>query len=382
MLPSRKKEFQHLFVNCCCFLEQESNNMETSAICMIELTNCQASSAGLNYFYIACDKYGFRPPPKTIPQDVFEQLVARMSEEDAAFVRKCYSLDTNYSVRPDIFKPPLPACGPSRQTREEWDAESGPQYVLQIGTKPWDDFEKLVSTLRTAALQLWSEESRNGVHRDPASHHWLKKFIISVTEEELCHGALWPKTEDGRLHIMVFMRSFTGGEDKHNGIPLNDERAKAFVDMSLGKVDEEAQRLLEEQKAMRRPDREWTINWAPGKGVDPTNDPDHEAYLCDFCAQFEAACIESLNEALANEVKPDRVVDEAERHLRFADERDRKFDKQTAVEVLDRVRKYLEAGNNGKLFVIWGKSGAGDVAFRVSLQLGNECLGPALQGSH
>ena len=81
-------------------------------------------------------------------------------------------------------------------------------------------------------------------------------------------------------------------------------------------------------------------------------------------------------------MKPDRVVDEAERHLRFADERDRKFDKQTAVEVLDLARKYLEAGNNGKLFVISGKSGAGDVVFCVSLQLGNECLGPGLQGSH
>jgi len=337
--------------------KEESNDMETSAICMAELTNCQASSAGLNYLYIACEKYGFRPPPKTIPQHVFEQLVA---EKDAASVRECYSLDTNSSVTPDCFKPPLPACGPSQQTREEWDADSGPQYVLRIGTDPWDRFEKLVLTLRTAAQQLWRKEYSDGVHRNPVSSHWLKKFIISVTEEELCHGALWANPEDGRTRIKVFKRSFTAGEGKYNGIPLDDEKAKAFVDMKKdGKVDEEAQKLLAEQKAMRSPDREWIIDWAPGKGVDPTNRPDHKAYVREFCAQLEAPCIESLNEALAHEEKPDRVVDEAERHLRFADERDRKFDNKTAVDVLGRARKYLDAGNNGKVFVIWGKSGAG-----------------------
>ena len=340
--------------------EEESANMETSGICMVELTNCQASSAGINYLYLACDKYGFRPPPKTVPQDVFEKLLALVPEESAAFVRKCYTLDTNSAVVPEKFKPPLPACGPSRETREKWDAKDGPQYVLRIGTDPWEDFEKLVTTLRTAALQLWGKEHSDRVHRNPALSHWLKKFVISVTEEELCHGALWANPEEGRTRIKVFKRSFEEGTGKYHGIPLGDKKAKNFVDMKSTEVDEEAQELLKEQKAMRSPDREWTIRWAPEKGVDP-NDPDHEAYLRDLCAQFEAVCIESLNEALASEEKPDAVVDEAERHLRFADARARKFHKtQTAVSVLHNVSKYLQPGcSDGMAFVVWGKSGAG-----------------------
>eukprot|EP00961_Rhodomonas_salina_P082006 1102905-Rhodomonas_salina.1 len=94
--------------------------MQTSGICMVELANCQAS-AGLNYVYLGCDKYGFRPPPKTIPQTVFGKLVAELEEADRPFVEECYKLDTNSVPTPANVKPPVPACGPSRQVRDEWD---------------------------------------------------------------------------------------------------------------------------------------------------------------------------------------------------------------------------------------------------------------------
>eukprot|EP00961_Rhodomonas_salina_P207396 2799425-Rhodomonas_salina.1 len=106
-------------------------------------------------------------------------------------------------------------------------------------------------------------------------------------------------------------------------------------DAQKGEVDNEAQEMLERQKAMRKADHAWTIPWVPGKGVDPKNE-DHNKYLTEFCTCFEAHCVQSLNEALASEIKPDPVVDEAERHLRFAAQRARKFHPTpTAVKVLD-----------------------------------------------
>eukprot|EP00961_Rhodomonas_salina_P096954 1304352-Rhodomonas_salina.1 len=72
--------------------------MQTSGICMTELTNCQAS-AGLNYVYIACDKYGFRPQPKTIQQTVFGKLVTALNKADRLIVEECYKLDTDKCCR-------------------------------------------------------------------------------------------------------------------------------------------------------------------------------------------------------------------------------------------------------------------------------------------
>eukprot|EP00961_Rhodomonas_salina_P039069 525177-Rhodomonas_salina.1 len=329
--------------------KEESDSMDTSAICMRELENCQFKSAGINYLWIPCDKYGFRPPPKTIPQAVFELLLTAMGPEEQAFVKECYKLDTNSTTTPEHFKPPLPVCGPPRKVREEWDQLDGPQYVLQISTKPWEPFAQLVAILRTAAITVWDGEDA----RDPKSSHWLKKFIISVTEEEQSNGILWAIPEGGRTRIKVSLRKFEGG------VPATDPVAGKFIDLNGGKVDEEAQELLRQQKGMTTPDRTWTVPWAPGKGIDATK-AEHKEYLTNFCTWYTKVCVESLEEALANEVVPDTVVEEARRHLEFAQARAAKFhDTPTAMRVLERVRAYMLAGYSGKASVVWGKSGAG-----------------------
>lgn len=124
-----------------------------------------------------------------------------------------------------------------------------------------------------------------------------------------------------------------------HAIPLDDAAAKSFIDLDGKGADEEAQRLLGEQKAMTRPDRAWKVRWAPGKGID-ANSPDRRQYLEDFCLAFAQACVGSLEpeQALANEMQPDRVVEEAARHLAFVSARARKFhDTSTAVRALERA---------------------------------------------
>eukprot|EP00961_Rhodomonas_salina_P290753 3928873-Rhodomonas_salina.1 len=252
----------------------------------MELTNCQAS-AGLNYVFIGCSKYGFRPPPKTIPRALFLKLVAALEEADRRFVEQCYKLDTNIVPTPAKFKSPVPTCGPSRHVRDEWDRVDEATYVLQINTQDWSLFEKLVLILREAACKVWHWESEAAL--SPKSNHWLKKFIISVTEEEFCHGLLWANPEPDRTRFKLFYRSFAERPGSFKGIPLLDPKAKNFVDMKdaqKGEVDQEAQELLERQKAIRKPDHAWTIPWVPGKGVDP-EDEDHKKYLTEFCARFE-----------------------------------------------------------------------------------------------
>lgn len=90
-------------------------------------------------------------------------------EKDQALAKECYKLDTNSIANLEEFtgKAALPGCGPSRQVREMWNRRDGPQYVLQIGTKPWDRFAALVAALRRAALKVWKDKDV----RDPKACH-------------------------------------------------------------------------------------------------------------------------------------------------------------------------------------------------------------------
>ena len=96
-----------------------------------------------------CQKYGFRPFPAKIPQDIFESLRAAMSKDDAALMDKCYRLDTN------VFVPPAgaPHAGDGLN---EWhygaaDGQPGPVYVLKSSKHIKDEGER---------MQAWYAELR------------------------------------------------------------------------------------------------------------------------------------------------------------------------------------------------------------------------------
>jgi hypothetical protein len=77
--------------------KEASSAHQTSEICMAELERCQRESQGFSYVFLGCQKYGFRPFPAKIPQDVHESLRDKMSDEHKALLDECFLLDTNVS---------------------------------------------------------------------------------------------------------------------------------------------------------------------------------------------------------------------------------------------------------------------------------------------
>jgi hypothetical protein len=315
--------------------KQAISEHQTSEICMNVLEQCQRESLGLFYVFLACQKYGFRPFPPKIPEGIFASLRDKMSAEDAALVDKCFELDTNVYV-------PLSRAD-ADDGLNEWrhggpDRLPGPVFVLKNktriedeGTAWWPAFEKLQVAFREAARQVWPEWARD--LRDPRSQAFLKKFFISVTEEEFSRGLLWLKAETQQQKTLVFRRTFSD-PDQHT----NDTDLKKFIDVlpthGGGGVDEEAQHLLREQlgmvpshvKQIEYP----ALQWAPG-GINPA-EAEHREYLCNFLDDFTRQIMASLREAAQKRaVTPDELVDEVSRHLKFALERVDKFTSTTST---------------------------------------------------
>ena len=192
--------------------------------------------------------------------------------------------------------------------------------------------------------------------RDPHSQIFLKKFFISVTEEEFLRGLLLVGERTQRDKTWVFRRKIRGLE--HH---ISDVEAQKFIDVMDGDVDTEAADLLRQQLQMVPAcvnTTNYEIEW--GSGVNPSN-PAHAAYLRQFADDFCTVMMESIQvgaQKLA--IKPDAVVQEVEQHLGFALAREEKFKSTVSTKKVENsVKEYLARGNGQKALVIHGRSGAG-----------------------
>ena len=84
---------------------------------MAELERCQRESQGYSYVFLGCQKYGFRPFPAKIPQDVFEQLRAAMAADCQALLDECFRLDTNVYPAPSD---PAADIRPKSRREKKW----------------------------------------------------------------------------------------------------------------------------------------------------------------------------------------------------------------------------------------------------------------------
>ena len=123
--------------------DEASKDNRTTDICMNELAKCFDDSAGLAYILLTCDKYGFRPPPRTIPKLEFDNLCRLMTLDGSDLVQAWYTLDENM----------LPE----------------PEYVMKNQNSIsdfWKSLPAVQSAFREAAKKLWPHDVAN--LRDPA----------------------------------------------------------------------------------------------------------------------------------------------------------------------------------------------------------------------
>jgi hypothetical protein len=75
-----------------------SDDNKTSEVCMTELERCSEESSSMSYMLLVRNKYGFRPPPRKVPQVDMEAMLALLPPADRDVIYEFYDLDENEVV--------------------------------------------------------------------------------------------------------------------------------------------------------------------------------------------------------------------------------------------------------------------------------------------
>jgi hypothetical protein len=153
---------------------------KTTEVCMAELQRCIATSAGLCYMLLSCDRYGFRAPPRRIPACDMDGMMACSTAHERDILLEYYALDENELRTPqECYNISVNFHGASNV--------AGPAYVLNSVSSVrgfWDRFPLLQLTLRSAADRYWPNAASAHL-RDPQSQHPVKFFFFSITRNKI-----------------------------------------------------------------------------------------------------------------------------------------------------------------------------------------------------
>ena len=388
---------------CCCVASrcthlclQRDQHVIAGVSAVRQIERCSRESLGLSYVYIAAQKYGymhhhdivlprdrglqsscivmsdvpsccrFRPFPAKVPKDILNSLIDFIDDDIAReYVQSSFKLDENAIARTNRGVQAEPVQG---ECPIDFAGPPGPFYVLQPCSSIegfWDKYPRMQKALRDAARKRFctlSAPAEEKELRDAGCKDIAKRFLISVTEEEMSRGMLFLDIEHARRKTFVVERTFDGLDAGNAGAgDWVDTREERGEDGNIRKeLDEDAQTLLREQQLMIpegvkrfKYDR---LKWGPGISCEA-----HSAYLQQMADDFCEFALDSMVAGLkASAVKPDAVVDEAAHHLRFASVRAGKFcSTESTQRVIAAAQRYISGASSGKALVIFGCSGSG-----------------------
>ncbi len=297
--------------------EDAAQDQRAMAICLEEIRRCQQVTPRPNFVVLLGNRYGWRPPPATIPQAEFEAIGEHIPDPDArALTDQWYSLDAN-SVPPECC-----LRGRGEMPHEEWLAiEERLHRVLLDGA-------------RMAGL----------------SGEAMVKFERSATEQEIIAGAL----EADLRNAFAYYRDV-------EGLP-EDQSAAEFIDLHDGVPDAEATALLHDlRERLQRhlpPEHQHTVaaRW-DGNGLS-------DEHVDGFCQQVH----DDLARVILEEIEKLEAVDELEQevraHAEFGADRRRHFTGRR--EIIARVLDYVEHSGAHPL-IIHGRSGSGKSALMAQV---------------
>ena len=348
----------------------------TSEICMKQSSRCQNESAGISFVYITGRKYGFCTLPRRIPESVFDRLAPMMNDEERALVLEWYSLDKNclsqdrmHSV--DLVGPQLFDTG--------GDNPSGCFFVLKDRMEEkqaWESIHhRLQQALQRAARAQFPRECSQEALRNLTNFHFVQRFFISVTEEEVKRGLLWVNHDAQKEKTLVLKRIFGGRVLHPDWVDLQPD----------GNLDEKKQDLLAGLIAMvpkHVPSLSYTFHGDNVAGIDPSRE-NHRMNLRQMLDDVARHLAKSLFAAARDlDLIPDSTVHEVQHHLHFALDRAGRFKETHSTQLaIDAAKRYLDH-SSGTVMVLHGRSGSGktflmskivaDHIKRVSTQ--NRCI--------
>ncbi|CAK9021731.1 NACHT domain- and WD repeat-containing protein 1, partial [Durusdinium trenchii] len=324
-----------------------SASQHTAEICLRELARCQRDSAALQFVGILGNKYGFRPFPTEIELSLFDELVARCGE-NKGLLERWFLLD-------ESKLPPVMRLRPVTDHIPEYNSAVQDDFNAQW----WADFERMQAALRGAAMQLAQEQG------DPELE---LPFLQSVTEDEMRRGFASPQN-------LLIIREFSN---------LGEVHSPGFVDQDASGAEAQTrlEHLKDEMRVKASQVFEFDVKWQQGdktttsEGFDPVRFPESQgAYLRDVLTRWTRAVERSIAEI--PRVRPDAVVDEAQTHLRFAQERATSF--VGRGELVHQVTDFVNAPGDvpEQMMLVRGLSGAGKTSLLAKAALltdANLCL--------
>ncbi|KAK1805804.1 hypothetical protein P4O66_012851, partial [Electrophorus voltai] len=251
----------------------------TTELCLREIQLCHKVSAGPSFIVIVfCffaghsqalvgNQYGQRSIPHSIPENEFELLLSKLSEDQEGLTLfKRWFIKDNNSVPPQYVLQPITKHFPCYD-----DPESGPQHEAEVVA--WNLMEaRLLHLFHTAAL----EAERAG----DISAEQKCKFFKSLTEREMEQGFL--SSQQDNCSAVIFVRELPqlkkSEQQKHS--------SKFFDVTADGLLDTEAQELLNLLKHRiynAHPSNLDLHSIELSKGAMDKSRKEHKDYLDNFC---------------------------------------------------------------------------------------------------
>ncbi|MBN1568326.1 MAG: DUF4062 domain-containing protein [Acidobacteria bacterium] len=355
--------------------EEAGLDQQTMNICLNELRRCQTITPRPNFIIMLGDRYGWQPLPLQIPAVEFEEIMPHLSADEVALLIRDENSDADsptwQGTTEPILHPPERSASqsilPAQFIRKGWyrrDDNAVPaEYVLQprriifpenidkerheqIRAQEASDWNRL--EIKLCKILRGAVEKSGWGPLDPRRI----KYEASATHQEILEGALSCEVADLPDHMFAIFRRISNLPDDGSAPDYAD-----FNPEQPQKLDNIARTKLEDIKRQLRvrlgSGNVWEATVAYSGNQITT---EHLKPLCEVVYERLAGVIRAEIKKFG---QADPVDQEASAHARFAEERQRYF--VGRVDVLDRIRKYLQ-GDESHPLIIHGMSGCGKSA--------------------
>ncbi|KAL9969786.1 hypothetical protein ACROYT_G022043 [Oculina patagonica] len=346
--------------------DEMTDEHQAVEICVTEVQRCRKESVGPYMVCLIGDKYGYRPVPVKIDEEVFEMLLGSVKSNSgnknaSELLEKWYKLDEN-SVPAAYVLLPISTFFPhaykhavdvddakAKQERQQW----------------WQTLVTMREALKKAASQI-------DFTAFPGCALTEDDFKISVTEEEITTGI---KGEDMDPNYMfLFLRSLNGLEEVN---PNNNGFVKRFVDVDergrksqattgddakclLDKLKDDCQGFIPKNNICR-----YSLDFHVTKDGHIDTKQNKEE-IKTFCDKFCQLMVDSIQEAVAkHKVINDPLYLEVLHHATVAEKRTEAFVGRTHP--LIKMEAYLKMENGEKPFIVHGISGCGKTSLMAKV---------------
>ncbi|KAI9202947.1 uncharacterized protein BJ171DRAFT_511351 [Polychytrium aggregatum] len=326
----------------------DSDDHTTTEVIFNELSKSIKQSAGPAFACLLGNKYGYRPPPRTLSVEEYDIIVNKLSIASEGDGNEMLRLVQDWYEKNDNINPPV--------------------YQLKRVSSHIPNFISEDPVLQAEARGEWVKVSmsvqralRKGIEGQP--EETTEKYRSSTTHSQVSiasNETLGRETDS----FFCFQRNLI------NLVKYASQQhveASKFIDLDMlndnHPIDMEAIGRMNRLRKSMFPNHDYDIEWDEGDGLNPLKSPEQEAYLKQFCDDFSVAIAGGVIEAYQMQMENPElhpIVREVNSHREIAMEECSKF--VGREEFMVQVKQWVQRPFDYSVFSIVGPSGSGKTA--------------------